>query len=230
MFAYWYLYAHLAFLLMLPLLRCLTKAMTEREYLWMYALYGILQLLSIIEYLIWKGEHTLNRNAAFFISINTVFYPLLGYYIDRVMDRRFFTGKTLLLLTLASFVGIAVCCMMTLYKRRFTEEMNIPAWETFFYTLNFLPATTAFLAAKMYFMKHVPGERACRILSELGGLTFGIYLFENIYRDKTMVVVWALQPYIRRLPACWVWILTACLLGAAVTFVLKRIPGIRKLL
>lgn len=36
--ALWYLYAYLAYLLMLPFMRRLAKYMTNKEYMWMFAM------------------------------------------------------------------------------------------------------------------------------------------------------------------------------------------------
>jgi len=89
--SYWYLYAYLAYILMLPLLRKLAKAMTVREYRWMFLMYGIINCLQIVDYLIWKGEKSHNRHFSFFIITSYVFYPLMGYYFDRCVKDAEFT-------------------------------------------------------------------------------------------------------------------------------------------
>lgn len=53
--AYWFLYAYLAYLLMLPLLRRLAKAMTRQDYFLMIGMYGFLRALPLADFLLWRG-------------------------------------------------------------------------------------------------------------------------------------------------------------------------------
>ena len=225
--AYWYLYAYLAYILMLPFLRRLAKSMNEKEYLWMIFLYGFINVLSIIEYVIWKGEYTHNSHFNFFISSIYVFYPLLGYYLDRVMSEKFNSWKTIVVLSLLSIVSIVICCLMTILKCETIGEWTEATCQTFFCTLIFIPSAAVYLGAKMWFQRFEPKERTSKVISTLGGLTFGIFLIENICRKETQQIFYVLEPYINTLPACWIWILAACLFGAAVTYLLKLIPGVK---
>ncbi len=114
--SYWYLYAYLAYILMLPLLRKLAKAMTAQEYRWMFLLYGVVHFLQILEFLIWKGGKSHNSYFSLFIALDYVFYPLMGYYIDRCMKDAEFTVRRLLTMTAVSVAAIVVCCLMTHYS------------------------------------------------------------------------------------------------------------------
>lgn len=228
--AYWYLYAYLAFLLMLPLLRCFGRTMTDKHFLWMFIMYGFFKSLSIVEFLIWQGSKTHNGSFSFFVTTNYVFYPLMGYYIDRIMKNRLFNRKTLVLLTITSIGAISICCFMTQYKCSIIGEWEEDTCQTFFNTLIFLPAITVFFAAKMWFMNHRPKERICRLIELIGGTTFGIFLFENIFRRVTIPIFRSLEPMIKTLPACWVRIFAACLLGSVITLLLKQIPGVKRFL
>ncbi|MBR3289562.1 MAG: acyltransferase [Clostridia bacterium] len=225
--AYWYLYAYLAFILMLPLLRKLAQSMTDREYRWMFLVYGAVQCLSIFEYLVWKGEVSHNGNFSVFIMTSHVFFPLIGYYLDQKMSRSDFTGKRLLLLTAVSVLAIVLCCLMTHGRCTLTGNWNESDCQKYFNTLIFLPAITVFYAAKYLFLKHRPSERLQRLITAAGCTTFGIYLLEKICREETKPIYVFLKPYVSDLPACWLWILCACLLGGCVTYVLKMIPGIK---
>ena len=227
--AYWYMYTYLAYILMLPLLRRLAKAMTEQEFLWMFFLYGCIKSLDIIDFLIWKGDKTHNTLFSFFISVNYVIYPLMGYYIDKKMSEKLNTWKTVLLMSIASAASICLCSYMTIYKCELIGDWKEGTCQTFFNTLIFIPTATVFLCVKKLFHEFPPKERICSIISALGGLTFGIFLIENICRLETIQVFYFLEPYIRTLPACWIWILAACLAGAVVTSVIKLlIPPLRK--
>lgn len=222
--AYWYLYAYLAFILMLPLLRKLAKAMTDQEYKWMFFMFGIIKMLPILDFLIWQGNAEHNSNFSFFISSDTVFYPLMGFYLDQRMKKEDFTLKKLLILSGMSVAVITVCGLLTNYKCTLTGEWGDVPSQTFFKTLIFIPSITVYYGVKMWFMNHELNGKLCDIIAEMGKATFGIFLFEQICRHETKFVFYLLEPYIHTFPACCIWILVACICGMTVVL------GVRKLL
>lgn len=225
---YWYLYTYLGYILMLPFLRCLAKSMKEKHYLWMFFLFGLISMLPIIDFLIWQGSKSYNGSFRFFIATNYVFYPLMGYYIDSVMQNKWFNLKILSILSVASVVSIVVCCLMTQYKCTLIGEWKEGSCQTFFNTLSFLPAVTIFYAMKMLFLRHSPSRKICKTIEVIGGTTFGIFLCENILRWRTVGIFKFLEPHITSLPACWIWILCACTIGVIITLIIKIIPGVKK--
>lgn len=224
--SYWYLYSYLAFILMLPLLRKLAKAMTGQEYRWMFLLNGFIQCLSIFDFLIWKGENSHNSSFSFFITSFFVFYPLMGYYIDQRLKESDFTVKKLLTLSVISAIAIIICCLMTHYRYTITGDWD----ETFYNTLIFLPAITIFYGSKYLFLRWEPGTLLKKGIATVGQLTFGIYLINHICLLETYPIFTFLRPYLHTLPACWVWVFCAFLVGGCVTFFVKKIPGVRKFL
>ncbi len=225
--AYWYLYVYLAYILMLPLLRKMAKNMTDADYKWMFLMFGIMQSLSIIDFLLFKGAAGHNGFFSFFITVNYVFYPLAGYYIDQKPEK-VFTRKKCLVLVAASITSIIVSCLMTQYKCTMFDEWAEGICDTFFETFIFLPAFTVFYCIKMWFINIEPSNKACRVIAVLGGTIFGIYLIEQICRLETRQIFIWLRPYIHTLPACWIWILLACMFGAVITLILKQIPVVKK--
>lgn len=227
--AYWYLYAYLAYILMLPLLRKMAKDMTDKEYKWMFLMYGLIKLLSILDFLIWKGETGYNTNFSFFILSDNVFFPLMGYYIDQRMPPPKFTLKNLLILCSMSIAAITVCSWLTHYKCTLTGEWGEGPSQAFFKTLIFIPSITVYYAVKMWFMKHELSEKMQSIIVNIGETTFGIYLIEQICRDETEFVIALLEPYINKFPACCIWVLVACIGGGGViVWLVRRIPIFRK--
>ena len=227
--AYWYIYAYLAYILMLPLLRKMAKNMTDADYKWMFLMFGIMQSLSIVDFLLFKGEARHNSNFSFFITANYVFYPLAGYYIDQKTEKTF-TYKKALVLVVSSIMAIIISCLMTQYKCTMFDEWTESTCQTFFSVLIFLPAFTVFYIVKMWFINLEPDSRVCKTITTVGEATLGIYLIEQICRLETSQIFIWLRPYIHTLPACWIWILSACIFGAVITLILKQIPGIKKFL
>ncbi len=226
--AYWYLYAYLAYLFMLPLLRRLGQAMKEKEFLWMLLMFACINVLPIIDFLLWKGSNYHNGQFSFFININYVFYPLMGYYIDQVVSEKIQSWKTMLILVCVSIISIVICSYMTIYRCNLIGEWKESSCQTFFGTLIFAPTITVFFMVKMIFIKHKPGEKVSNYISAIGGTTFGIFLFEEIYRRETKGILSILEPYIKTFPACLAWIFTAFCVGIIVTLILKKIPGVKK--
>ena len=224
--SYWYLYMYLAYILMLPILRCLAKSMSTKEYVWMFLMYGAMQSLSIIDFLIFKGNGAHNGNFSFFITTNYVFYPLMGYFIDQKLEARYFSKRNLLLMVLLSFMAIGICSIMTHYQYTLVGGWN--GLERFFNTLIFIPAVTVFYATKYWFQQHSLSNRGNNLIITLGGTTFGLYLIQETCNYETAKVHAYLEPYIRTLPACWVWIAVACCLGMTVVYFIKKIPGVSK--
>lgn len=228
--AYWYFYVYLAYLLMLPLLRRLAGAMREREYRWMFLLYAGMQLLTIVDFLLWRGQIVHNPLFSLPVTLDYMFYPFMGYYIDRRLNADALNGKRLALMAAAGAAGIAVCCALTESWCTLINEWEESSCQTFFMTLTFLPAIAVFCALKLWFTAHRPGEKWQALLSAAGGTIFGIFLFEQIAREETKSVLFRLEPSIGLLPACWAWVLAACLAAGVLVWLAQKIPGIRALL
>lgn len=225
--AYWYLYSYLGFLLMLPLLRKMAQNMTDKEFIYIFCIAILMSVLPIIDYLIWKGAYRHNGNFSVILSTNLIVWPLAGYFIEHRIKTSDFNKKNMIVLTLVCLVSMLICCFMVEYQYACMGEGQGYQFMDSFVTIQ---ASTVFYGVKMLFMKYPFSERACRLISQIGGLTFGIYLFEHIYRQETEFIYEKLQPVLHSLPACWIWILCACILGGVVTFVLKKIPVIKRFL
>ena len=225
--ALWYLYAYLAFILMLPFLRKLAKNMSNREYLLMFVLYGLFRCLAIFEFLVWKGTITHNKDFFLFIITDYIFYPLMGYYIEYRTQEKDINGKRLFGMLITSFFSIVICSVMTHYRCMWLKEWKESTCQTYFTTLIFLPTITVFCGAKYVFLRFKHSVRLQKILTNVSSTTFGIYLIEQICRTETKPIFDFLKPYIHTLPACLIWIFCACLFGGCITFLVKKIPIIK---
>lgn len=210
---FWYLYTYLAYILMLPLLRKLAQAMSNRDFEYMLILATALGLLKMLEYPVFHGSNTYSRNFSLFIMQNYILYPFMGYYFDQRLQIETVSARKLLALWLVSFAAIAASCLLTHYKCTLTGDWQESQWSSFFEALLMIPTLTVFITVKRWFTRHSIGERAEKTISAIGGTTFGIYLIERICRNETAPVFALLKPYIHTFPACLVWIFSACLLG-----------------
>ncbi|MFG6395705.1 MAG: hypothetical protein K1W24_16235 [Lachnospiraceae bacterium] len=159
---------------------------------------------------------------------SNIFYPFLGYFIEKRIPEKYYTKKVMAIMVFASVVSILVCCFLTHYRCNSINEWSETSCQYFFNTLIFIPAATVYFAAKMWYRNHKLKKIPAKILAAASSCTFGIYLFEGVYRSKTSFIFDALLPYLHTLPSCIIWILSACFLGMAVTLILKKIPVINK--
>lgn len=226
--AYWYLYAYLAFILMLPLLRKLARGMADRDFKWVLLLCTLVGLLELGQYRLSQGSTVYNTNFSLFAGQNYILYPLMGYYIEHRLKAKAFRKRNLLLLWAIALGALLLSCYMTHYMCTITNGWTEAGCQSFMNTLIFLPSIAVFYTAKLWFTRHTPGKRISKAITTLGGLTFGIYLMEGICRVETKHILPILRPYVHTFPACIIWILCACVFGGVCIFILKLIPGVKK--
>ena len=73
-------------------------------------------------------------------------------------------------------------------------------------------------------------EKVAEKICTVGTCTFGVYLFETIYREETKQIFWIMLSHFPTLIACIVWILCAFIVGIGVTVILKKLPIVKKML
>ena len=226
---YWYLYTYLAFILMLPFIRKIAKGMEGKDFIWLIALMTINSLLQIADYTVFKGKYFHNSHFSFFISVNYLLYPILGYYLEHKVSRDRYNWKMLLILTGCSVLILAA--LTVLANLRCTslqswKEEDIPYYGCF----EFLPTATVFIAAKMFFIRFPAKQRAQKVLSAIAGTTFGLYLFESIFRTESGFILTAMKTVIHPYIACWLWMLIVWMIGGGIIFLIRLIPGVKKLI
>lgn len=224
---FWYLYAYLAYMLMLPLMRKFAKSMTMNDFKWMLLMCAFIQLIPMFEFVIFNGEVKLKSDFRFFITASNFLYPIMGYFIET--HKEDIKVKTITLIC-GSFFTLVITCILTHYKCVVTGQWDEGSAQTFFNNLRFIPAGTIFLLSKRYFDKHKCSNRLAHWLSMISGLTFGIYVLEYVYRKVTEPVFYHLEPYLCSFLASIAWVFVAFVFGGIVTYILKHIPGIKKII
>lgn len=226
--ALWFLYAYLAFLVMLPFLRKLVKNMKEKDYHYMIILFLIIQIVYVMEYLLWQGEVSYNESFSLFITSTIVFYPLLGHYIENCQTQAADAKSVIKKLLFLSVIVILITGVLTQYRCYMVGEWEENSSQKFFECFIFIPAITVYLASKQFFDTHSVNKIVKRGIEIAGTCSFGVYLFEYIYRVRTEKIFHFLSRFLPVLPACLIWIFCACSMGVIITYVLKKIPLVRK--
>lgn len=225
---YWYLYSYLGFLILLPFLRKLIRDLTEREFLYLFILHLALGgLLPMGQYLLSGGGLYLNGSLnVSLVTMTIVIFPAAGYYFER----RSLTWKQIGLLWALTALAMAGAAFMTHYKISLTGQIGESQVGTFYKSLCLLPSVTVYATVKKLFeSRSVPRWLEKTVLS-VGGCTFGIYLIEQILRERGYFVQEFLAKWLTELPATLAYVALVLVLGYGVIWLLKRIPGVNKLI
>ena len=230
--AYWYLYAYLGVLVMLPLLRRLAQGMTSEDFFY-YAFCEliIVGVIPVIQYLIWQGDYVINGSfAPILITNNNVFFFLLGYGVEHTWKLHADCCWKRVAWTSFGVVAIGICCFMTYYLNTHTGDWGEYDAQFFHNSLIVLPTIAVFLLVKELFESHhIPG-RLEKVIIVIGNLTFCIMLVENIFRYIFEETFLKLAYTIGSFPSCILYVLTVFVASGIVALILKRIPLVKKII
>lgn len=228
---YWYLYAYLGFLIVLPFMRSIAKNLRKQDFIALLVGHCVLwTLLPLGNYVLkcWGKESvTLNSNFIVpFMSIAAFFYPLLGYYLDKVLDISKITGKKMILLCVAALAGIGVSCFFTYH-----QGVNSGFTQDFVQMFDYLTTICIFLLTKFICTRtNNLGNSVfwTNALSLVSSLTFGIYLLEPVLKlYYNRIIGWLHLEHPLLISGFWCFF--AMVVCGTVTYLLKKIPFIKKI-
>ena len=236
--AYWYLYCYLGFLLLLPILRRIAKGMTKADFILLLSVHFFFSsLMPIINIIL--GAHGINGIAisqdfygALDLAIAKVmFYPLIGYCIDHNIDLSKVKPKQIVLLCLLGLVGIIASNACTFYEG---THGDMTFTQNYVQLFDYLTTICAFVLIKYIYLRHdnySAHPRFVKAVTLIGSLTFGIYLLDPVLK-KLMYTPFntALEPHMITILVSVCWCLTSMVIGGLITFGLKKIPGLKKIL
>ncbi|MBQ9197796.1 MAG: acyltransferase [Clostridia bacterium] len=232
---YWFLYAYISFLLLLPLLQRIAAGFTRQDF---YLLLGLQLLLSALLpavnlFLSLAGQPALRLADSLVFPLSAVsafFYPLMGCYLENAVDIRCMERERVLLLALLGAGAAALCCLFTYMEAAHAGVFT----ENYLGMFTALIALPAFLLIKRLTLVDWPAlgrGRLGRTACALGALTFGVYLLDPYWK----MLLWgsfsrALSPLLPPVPLSLCWVVLSAALGCGFTWLLKKLPGFRKLL
>lgn len=231
--SYWFLYAYLGFLLMLPFLRKIARSMTSQEFLWILGLHVIVSTIIPISSFVIQlcGYKALVLSSSMNMALATAplfFYPLIGYYLHTNIDVDTITAKQWKLIGTVCAGCIAVTAGVV-YAEGKTKGFS----QSYLDLFSYVNTIVAFLVIKRVFnyiftMKH---SKASSVLSFMASLVFGVYLLDlavqlPVWEDMRRTLV----PAIGKFGFSITWCLTSFILGGTLTYILKHVPFLKKLL
>lgn len=228
---YWYLYTYIGFLLTLPLLRRLAKAMKNSDYWYMAALVIIVTgFVPIIMYIASIGTLKLNSDFSIsWISSQICFYPLLGYYLENGLDIDKVSGKMVAMMWVINILSMLLTCYVTNLNNNL--QGGFP--QTYMMSLAPIHALCLYITVRRLLTTHKFGKTISYLIQQVGVCTFGIYLFHGLLlRDSRLSLYLKIEqlfdfaPLLRESLRC----IEIMIIGCFATWLLKKLPGVRKLL
>ena len=226
LYSYWFLYAYLAFLILLPFLRLLVKNIKKEHYYYLFTIYVIYKIIVPII------TQRIGLNIYDYLELNiletNILCPLLGYFCENVLKKDEVNKKIILIATIILVMVIGIAITLTILEIEKTGDKEANAY------LNYGVAYVAmyvYIAIKYLFEGKELPKLIEKIVLTVGTCSFGIYLMEvNIRRAIFNEIINLLSPFIKTLPACIIGVLCVIFIGTIITMILKKTPIIKKLI
>lgn len=203
---YWFLRTYLIYLVCLPFLRLIAQNMTEDIFHLFIAVEIAVSLMNLV------GTATGIANT-YTIPFHDSFvvYPVFGYWISR-------HKKTITRREICIFIVSILTAVLFTHIRNgmigFQENSFAPfVW---FFTVSIFK-----LVLSVSFQKEHP------VLKMIGGSVFGIFLIEDIIRNRLEFMIPPLAMKITAIGAANVFIISVFITASLFVMIGKRIPGVR---
>lgn len=231
MYHLWYLYAYIAFLLCLPILRDVARQINREKMIYCTTIFFIFFcIIPVVELLLFNNRIHLNSYLyGMFICSTSFFAPLLGYYIEHKLNIDkikschlwFVVGINLLMSIIAMY-----CMSLTNTNGETLNESQIATFST-------IHAASIFVIAKVLLRKYQPKKLKALLLS-VSSCTFGIYLIHLFPMWYVMINERAMSFYRRQHfaveIAIWFGFSGGVFVGCyCVIWILKKIPIIKNI-
>lgn len=233
---FWFLYAYIVFLILLPFTRGMSKVMDISNFKLLISVYIIAQvIIPLLSLLLFDNKIGMTEYLAKpWILSKLIIFPLLGYYVEKNMDFSKITLKHILL-----FLSIIIICTvfntyLTYYSEKLFEINKTVYYGPFGDTLyrNMFDVANALLTYIIikYFISYKDCfkgmEKLKKIISIVGSCVFGIYLVHAIVMicilHKFGFLEFLNQLNSRTLGAC-VYVLASFMLSLLVVLILKKL-------
>lgn len=219
---YWFLYAYLSILLLLPVLRIIVKNLDEQGMKHLLILIVIFFMVIPLKALVVKQEWQVSL-----LLDEKICYMFLGYFIEHKLQKSDFSLRNMTLALAGSAVGIFLSLWMVV-------KPNINGGE---YATEMIPILSMFLACMIFYLLRGisfgftdMNVRIEKLIMTIGSCVFGVYLIEDYLRA---IVAWMYGRhgiYIDDVNSCVLSTTIVILVGIPIIYFLKKLPILKKLL
>lgn len=221
--AYWYLYLYFGILVILPLLQTLSLHMRKWEFqiLLLVSVVGLGALPVIVRYFPDAACSYIFIEPFFAVYVGVFF---LGYYLTHYVEVK----KSYAIISAVLFVAVTVVEVLLTYREYYIRPEDFLFLEDRTY-LNVTLAAAALFYLGRYFGSVIRQEKFWSAVKFVGGCSFGIYLFSDMFVDIYEQFYNDLSMRVHSLVAVLVYELLIFGSGLVITAVLKKIPYLKKL-
>ncbi len=232
--AYWYLYSYLGILFLLPMLQRVAKGITKNEIIALvtmhFILFSLLPLININMLKMQLPTYALSDSFSVpFAFEKAFFYSLLGYYLENYIDMNKIKIKHLCGLIVAGAIGILLSNWCTYNDAILNGQYS----QDYVQLFDYLTTIVAFILIKYLFVIGKPKLNEgiiARIICLIGSLTLGIYMLEPCVRLLFYIKYENFaEPKLPTLIVSIGWIIISMTCGGLTTYILKKIPGIKRI-
>lgn len=234
LYSYWYIYSYLGLLVLLPFFRRIAKDFTKSDFWIIFILhFAFCSLIPIVNVYLQKYEirsFVVSGNFQIpIITINTFFYPLVGYYVEHKVDIRSFSKKKIFGLIVLSGIGIIVSAY-------FMRYYGVPQNSFSVYLRLFESVTTVavYILVKYFCVVVSPNlfkNKVSKVIAFVSALTFGMYLIDPFLKISIEGKYKAfVGTNLTVLQCSLLWCCISMLIGGVITYILKKVIVFRKIL
>ncbi len=222
--AFWYLYAYIGLLILLPILQRMAQAFSKnatRYFILISA--GVMGLIPIIDIFFEIKPHHYATEMFFMPHLGIVF---IGYYIEKYMkiDKKAFALSSI---GFVSLIAFQVVSTYFFYKKNPSNYLMLDNWQYLTITLS---ALCFYVMFKYLSTVVVTKDTTAKLLCYFGSLTFGIYLLSDMMISLTRSLYSNLLQEVPLMVATILWEIIVFALCGIITAILKLIPVLKKLL
>ena len=228
---HWYLYAYLGLLVCLPFLRRAARGMTHTEAIVLvcmrFLFYSLLPGLNCITN--YKGYPAVPVSSAFTVPLAVVdilFYPIMGYYLEEKLpwekaDWRWAAASVAVICG-----GIGAGALMNCHA-----GLRMSSSGSLLRLFSHAAAMATFVLAKYLFTRGRCRQWFEGILKTASSLMLGVYILEPVLRPavKPLLIGWMGEGASPAITAGW-YCVSGLVVYAAITWLLKKLPVLRKIL
>lgn len=223
---YWFLYAYLGGLLLLPFLRKMAVHLRPVHFIYLFVLELVfIGILPVFEYLLKVGPAGLSVLP---VVTSVVFFFLMGYFFENYVGEKFYRPRYAVIAVVCAIAVIEIAGFIT--RLQIQQTRQIDWYLTLANNLIAVPTISAFFLIKYAYKCRAWPSWLNRAIVWFGANVFAVYLLENMFRDQLEPLERALRPHLHRLPACFVWVICTVIAGTIAAVILRRIPLLKRLL
>lgn len=229
---YWYLFAYLGFLLILPMIRHMAQHMTQSDMIALVVLRTLFLpgLMTLNFWLDHWGLPTMAFPGTLQIPLaltESFFYPIAGYYLAQKLPMEKIGPKQVWLCVAVFLTGTMLATVMAYvegYYRSFTQN--------YIRMFNYTSAMSLFVVARYAMSRITLPQRLERFFAAVSSVTIGIYFLEPL------AGTYLYEPFFGHVPwtdtaitlASCAWCVVCMTVGGTTTWLLRKIPGVKKFL